>query len=56
MARINDPDNTWLFGEAWGVDVPISAANPLVSLIEEATGASDTVALLRLSAWRLPRP
>ena len=49
VARINDPDNTWLFSDAWGVDVPISAANPLMSLIEEATGATDTVALLRLS-------
>jgi trk system potassium uptake protein TrkA len=49
VARINDPDNSWLFDDAWGVDVPISAASPLVSLIEEATGATDTVALLRLS-------
>jgi trk system potassium uptake protein TrkA len=49
VARVNDPDNAWLFGEAWGVDVPVSASSPLVSLVEEATGATDTVALLRLS-------
>lgn len=47
-ARINDTDNTWLFDHHWGVDVAVPAATPLISLIEEATGAADTVALLRL--------
>ena len=47
-ARINDTDNTWLFDQRWGVDVAVPAATPLISLIEEATGAADTVALLRL--------
>jgi trk system potassium uptake protein len=49
LARVNDPDNTWLFNTRWGVDVPLPAAAPLVSLIEEATGATDTVGLLRLA-------
>jgi trk system potassium uptake protein TrkA len=49
VARVNDSDNTWLFDSAWGVDVAVPAATPLISLIEEATGATDTVALLRLS-------
>jgi trk/ktr system potassium uptake protein len=48
VARINDADNAWLFDDRWGVDVAVPAAAPLISLIEEATGASDTVALLRL--------
>lgn len=48
-ARVNDTDNTWLFDAHWGVDVAVPAATPLISLIEEATGATDTVALLRLS-------
>ncbi|WP_340375284.1 TrkA family potassium uptake protein [Streptomyces sp. SS7] len=48
-ARVNDADNAWLFDERWGVDVAVPSATPLVSLIEEATGATDTVALLRLS-------
>ncbi|MEV5849129.1 TrkA family potassium uptake protein [Streptomyces sp. NPDC051985] len=48
-ARVNDAENAWLFDERWGVDVAVPAATPLVSLIEEATGATDTVALLRLS-------
>ena len=49
VARVNDPDNTWLFDERWGVDIAVPAEAPLVSLIEEAAGSTDTVALLRLS-------
>jgi len=48
-ARVNDTENTWLFDQKWGVDTAVPAATPLISLIEEATGATDTVALLRLS-------
>ncbi|MER5601048.1 TrkA family potassium uptake protein [Streptomyces sp. NPDC002265] len=48
-ARVNDADNAWLFDERWGIDVAVPSATPLISLIEEATGATDTVALLRLS-------
>ncbi|MER5461222.1 NAD-binding protein [Streptomyces sp. NPDC002668] len=49
VARINDGENAWLFDQRWGVDIAVPAATPLISLIEEATGATDTVALLRLS-------
>ena len=48
-ARVNEEENAWLFEQRWGVDVAVPAATPLISLIEEATGATDTVALLRLS-------
>jgi len=48
-ARVNEADNAWLFDGHWGVDVVVPAAAPLISLIEEATEATDTVALLRLS-------
>ncbi|MGW1892530.1 potassium channel family protein [Streptomyces sp. NPDC002004] len=48
-ARVNEAENGWLFDERWGVDVAVPSATPLISLIEEATGATDTVALLRLS-------
>ncbi|MGW2717793.1 potassium channel family protein [Streptomyces sp. NPDC001492] len=48
-ARVNDTENAWLFDRNWGVDTAVPAATPLISLIEEATGATDTVALLRLS-------
>ena len=49
VSRINDTENTWLFDQRWGVDAAVPAAAPLISLIEEATSATDTVALLRLS-------
>lgn len=48
-ARVNDSDNAWLFDHHWGIDIAVPAATPLISLIEEATGTVDTVALLRLS-------
>ncbi|MFE5403044.1 potassium channel family protein [Streptomyces sp. NPDC056580] len=48
-ARVNEAENAWLFDQRWGVDTAVPAATPLISLIEEATGATDTVALLRLS-------
>jgi trk system potassium uptake protein TrkA len=48
-ARVNDPDNAWLFDDRWGVDVALPASAPLISLVEEASGAADTVALLRLA-------
>ncbi|MER5506522.1 TrkA family potassium uptake protein [Streptomyces sp. NPDC002766] len=49
VARVNDTENAWLFDRNWGVDAAVPAAMPLISLIEEAAGATDTVALLRLS-------
>lgn len=48
VARVNDPENDWLFGERWGVDVAVSASSSLRSLIQEATGSADTVGLLEL--------
>ena len=50
LARVNDPDNGWMFDARWGVDVALPAEGPLVSLIEEATGAADTIGLMRLAA------
>lgn len=49
VARINLPDNDWLFDERWGVDVAVSASSTLLALIQEATGGADTidVAVLR---------
>jgi trk system potassium uptake protein len=49
LARVNDPDDTWLFDDRWGVDAALPAAAPLVSLFEEAAGITDTFGLLRLT-------
>lgn len=48
VARMNFPSNEWLFTERWGVDVAVSASSALMSLIQEATGSSDTIGLARL--------
>ena len=50
VARINDPENAWLFDARWGVDVAIPSETPVVSFVEEATGTADTVTLLRLTS------
>ena len=49
LARVNDPDDAWLFDTRWGVDVALPAEAALVSLIGEAASATDTVGLVRLS-------
>lgn len=48
VARNNYPENRWLFSERWGVDVAVSASATLLSLIQEATGSTETVDLLEL--------
>jgi trk system potassium uptake protein TrkA len=50
VARINHPENEWLFTDRWGVDVAVSAATSLMSQIEEATATADTVGLLELAS------
>jgi trk system potassium uptake protein TrkA len=46
VARINHPDNEWLFTEAWGVDVAVSTPRVLAALVEEAVSVGDVVRLL----------
>ena len=46
VARINHPDNEWLFTEAWGVDVAVSTPRMLASLVEEAVSVGDLVRLM----------
>lgn len=48
VARVNHPDNEWLFTETWGVDVAVSTPHLLTSLVEEAVSVGDLVRLLRL--------
>jgi trk system potassium uptake protein TrkA len=45
VARINHPNNEWLFTEAWGVDVAVSTPRVLASLVEEAVEVGDIVRL-----------
>lgn len=45
VARVNHPDNEWLFTEAWGVDVNVSTPRIMSALVEEAVTVGDLVRL-----------
>ena len=53
VARVNHPDNLWLFTETWGVDVAMSMPHLLTSLVEEAVTVGDLVRLLSLEQGRV---
>jgi trk system potassium uptake protein TrkA len=46
VARVNHPDNEWLFNETWGVDVSVSTPHLLTALVEEAVSVGSLVRLL----------
>jgi len=47
VARVNHPDNQWLFNESWGVDVSVSTPHLLTALVEEAVQVGSLVRLLQ---------
>lgn len=53
VARVNYPDNDWLFNETWGVDVSVSTPHLLTSLVEEAVSVGDLVRLLQLEQGKV---
>ncbi len=53
VARVNHPDNAWLFSETWGVDVAVSTPHLLTSLVEEAVSVGDIVRLLQLEQGKV---
>jgi trk system potassium uptake protein TrkA len=53
VARVNHPDNSWLFTETWGVDVSVSTPQLLTSLVQEAVSVGDLVRLLDLEQGRV---
>ena len=48
IARVNNPDNEWMFNETWGVDVAVSTPHLLTALVEEAMSVGSLVRLLSL--------
>ncbi len=46
VARVNHPNNEWLFNESWGVDVAVSTPRLLSALVEEAVSVGDLVRLM----------
>jgi trk system potassium uptake protein TrkA len=53
VARVNHPDNEWLFTETWGVDVAVSTPHLLTSLVEEAVSVGDLVRILQLEQGKV---
>ncbi len=49
IARVNNPDNEWMFNETWGVDVSVSTPHLLTALVEEAMSVGSLVRLLSLA-------
>ena len=49
FARTNHPKNEWMFTRMWGVDVGVSTAQVIYSLIEKEVSLGDVIALMRLS-------
>ena len=45
IARVNHPDNAWLFNENWGVDLSVSTPHLVTSLVEEAVSVGRLVRL-----------
>jgi len=48
LARVNNPKNEWMFGKDMGVDIAISQAAIIATLLEEQTSLGDLVTLMRL--------
>src|SRR5215472_10186219 len=46
VARINHPNNEWLFNESWVIDVAVSTPRLLSALVEEAVSVGDLVRLM----------
>lgn len=46
VARVNHPDNEWLFDDHWGVDAAVSTPRLMAALVEEAVEAGDLVRIL----------
>lgn len=53
LARVNHPNNEWIFNESWGVDAPVSPPHLLTALVEEAVTVGDLVTLLRLEQGKV---
>ena len=48
IARVNNPHNAWLFTSVMGVDVALSQADLIASIIQEEMSLGDMMTLLKL--------
>jgi len=47
IARVNHPENEWLFNENWGVDLSVSTPHLITALVEEAVSVGRLVRILQ---------
>jgi len=47
VARVNHPENEWLFNENWGVDIPVSTPHLISALVDEAVSVGRLVRILQ---------
>lgn len=52
VARVNNPNNEWMFNDMWGVDVSVSTPHLLTALVEEAVTVGSFVRLLSLEGGK----
>lgn len=48
VARVNNPNNEWMFNDMWGVDVSVSTPHLLTALVEEAVSVGSFVRIMAL--------
>ncbi|MDQ2797110.1 MAG: TrkA family potassium uptake protein, partial [Actinomycetota bacterium] len=48
VARVNDPNNAWMFTAAWGVDIAMSTPKTLAVAVEQAVTVGDVIKLMTL--------
>ena len=48
VARVNNPNNHWMFNDMWGVDVSVSTPHLITSLVQEAVTVGSFVRLMEL--------
>jgi len=53
LARVNNPDNEWMFNEMWGVDLSVSTPHLLTAMVEEAVNVGSLVRLLSFEGGKV---
>ncbi|MBI5088983.1 MAG: TrkA family potassium uptake protein, partial [Actinobacteria bacterium] len=46
VARVNNPNNEWMFNDMWGVDLSVSTPHLITGLVQEAVDVGSLVRLL----------
>ena len=52
VARVNNPNNYWMFNDMWGVDVSVSTPHLITSLVQEAVTIGSFVRLMQLKGGK----